>query len=99
MMNSALMKAYLESGSPSGESWSSMSLEELRIRPDIKDAVRRLLHIQPAPMQPKSSGEPMTTLTIRIPVRLKRKLAKISGCKKYSEWVCDKIEKAHGEEN
>ena len=42
---------------------------------------------------PKYPGEPMTTLSVRLPVRLREKLARISGGKA-AEWVCARIEKA-----
>ena len=39
----------------------------------------------------------MTTLTVRLPVRLREKLARISGGKA-AEWVCASIEKARDAE-
>jgi len=40
----------------------------------------------------------MTHLTIRLPVRLKEKLLRVSGGKT-GEWVCDRIEKARERES
>ena len=48
---------------------------------------------RPAHRPPKYPGEPMTTLSVRLPVRMKEKLARISGGKA-AEWVCARIEKA-----
>lgn len=42
----------------------------------------------------KWPGEAMTTLTIRIPVRLRAKVDRISGGAT-AEWVCRRIERAH----
>lgn len=53
---------------------------------------------RPAHRPPKYPGEPMTTLTVRLPVRLREKLARISGGKS-ADWVCDRIEKAREREN
>ena len=39
----------------------------------------------------------MTTLTVRLTVRLREKLSRISGGKA-AEWVCDRIEKARDAE-
>lgn len=39
----------------------------------------------------------MTTLSVRLPVRLREKLARISGGKA-AEWVCSRIEKARDTE-
>ncbi len=39
----------------------------------------------------------MTNLTIRLPVRLKEKLMRLSGGRT-GEWVCDRIEKARESE-
>lgn len=40
----------------------------------------------------------MTNLTIRLPVRLKDKLLRLSGGRT-GEWACDRIEKAREREN
>jgi hypothetical protein len=48
---------------------------------------------RPTHRPPKYPGEEMTHLTIRLPVRLKEKLLRVSGGKT-GEWVCDRIEKA-----
>ena len=40
----------------------------------------------------------MTNLTIRLPVRLKKKLLRVSGGKT-GDWVCDRIERAREREN
>lgn len=40
----------------------------------------------------------MTNLTIRLPVRLKEKLMRLSGGRT-GEWVCDRIERAKAPEN
>lgn len=40
----------------------------------------------------------MTTLSVRLPVRLREKLVRVSGGKS-AEWVCDRIEKAREREN
>lgn len=52
---------------------------------------------RPAHRPPKYPGEPMTTLSVRLPVRLRDKLARISGGKA-AEWVCARIEKARDTE-
>ena len=52
---------------------------------------------RPPHRPPKYPGEPMTTLTVRLPVRLREKLARISGGKA-AEWVCASIEKARDAE-
>ncbi len=52
---------------------------------------------RPAHRPPKYPGEPMTTLTVRLPVRLREKLARIS-VGKSADWVCDRIEKARERE-
>lgn len=48
---------------------------------------------RPAHRPPKYPGEEMTTLSLRLPVRLKEKLARISDGKA-SDWVCQRIERA-----
>ena len=48
---------------------------------------------RPAHRPPKYPGEEMTNLTVRLPVRLKGKLLRVSGGRT-GEWVCDRIEKA-----
>ena len=53
---------------------------------------------RPPHRPPKYPGEPMTTLTVRLPVRLREKLARINGGKS-ADWVCDRIEKAREREN
>jgi len=53
---------------------------------------------RPAHRPPKYPGEPMTTLSVRLPVRLREKLVRVSGGKS-AEWVCDRIEKAREREN
>jgi hypothetical protein len=52
---------------------------------------------RPAHRPPKYPGEPMTTLSVRLPVRLREKLARISG-DRAADWVCDRIEKARERE-
>ena len=53
---------------------------------------------RPAHRPPKYPGEEMTNLTIRLPVRLKDKLLRLSGGRT-GEWVCDRIEKEREREN
>ena len=53
---------------------------------------------RPAHRPPKYPGEEMTHLTIRLPVRLKEKLLRVSGGRT-GEWVCDRIEKARERES
>lgn len=53
---------------------------------------------RPAHRPPKYPGEQMTSLSIRLPVRLREKLARVSGGKA-AEWVCARIEKARDGEN
>ena len=52
---------------------------------------------RPAHRPPKYPGEGMTQLTIRMPVRLKEKLLRVSGGKA-GGWVCARIEKARERE-
>lgn len=52
---------------------------------------------RPAHRPPKYPGEEMTSLTVRLPVRLKGKLLRVSGGRT-GEWVCDRIEKARERE-
>ena len=53
---------------------------------------------RPAHRPPKYPGEPMTTLTVRLPVRLKKKVVRLSNGRT-GNWVCAKIEKAREREN
>jgi hypothetical protein len=53
---------------------------------------------RPAHRPPKYPGEQMTQITIRMPVRLKEKLLRLS-CGRTGEWVCDRLEKARDREN
>jgi len=46
---------------------------------------------RPAHRPPKYPGEPMTTLTVRLPVRLKEKLVRLSDGRT-GDWVCANIE-------
>ncbi len=48
---------------------------------------------RPAHRPAKYPGDPMTTLSVRLPVRLREKLTRISDGKA-AEWVCARIEKA-----
>lgn len=52
---------------------------------------------RPAHRPAKYPGEPMTTLTVRLPVRLKEKVVRLSGGRT-GDWVCAKIEKARENE-
>ena len=52
---------------------------------------------RPAHRPPKYPGEPMTTLTVRLPVRLKEKVVRLSDGRT-GNWVCAKIEKARERE-
>jgi hypothetical protein len=52
---------------------------------------------RPAHRPQKYPGEQMTTLSVRLPVRLREKLARISDGKA-AEWVCARIEKARDTE-
>lgn len=52
---------------------------------------------RPAHRPPKYPGEEMTNLTIRLPVRLKEKLLRVSGGRT-GEWVCAKIERVRENE-
>ena len=53
---------------------------------------------RPAHRPPKYPGEEMTNLTIRLPVRLKEKLLRVSGGRT-GDWVCERIERAKAPEN
>ena len=53
---------------------------------------------RPVHRPPKYPGEPMTTLTVRLPVRLKEKVVRLSDGRT-GNWVCDRIEKAREREN
>ena len=53
---------------------------------------------RPAHRPAKYPGEDMTHLTVRLPVRLKAKLLRLSGGRT-GEWVCDRIEKARERDN
>ena len=53
---------------------------------------------RPAHRPPRYPGEEMTNLTVRLPVRLKEKLLRLSGGRT-GEWVCDRIEKARERES
>lgn len=48
---------------------------------------------RPAHRPPKYPGEPMTTVTVRLPVRLKEKLSRLSGGRSGS-WICSRVEEA-----
>lgn len=52
---------------------------------------------RPAHRPPKYPGEPMTTLTVRLPVRLKEKVVRLSNGST-GDWVCARIEKARENE-
>ena len=52
---------------------------------------------RPPHRPPKYPGEHMTTLTIRLPVRLKEKVVRLSDGRT-GNWVCAKIEKARERE-
>lgn len=52
---------------------------------------------RPAHRPPKYPGEPMTTLTVRLPVRLKEKVVRLSDGRT-GDWVCAKIERARESE-
>jgi hypothetical protein len=52
---------------------------------------------RPAHRPPKYPGEPMSALTVRLPVRLKEKVVRLSNGRT-GEWVCAKIEKARENE-
>lgn len=52
---------------------------------------------RPAHRPPKYPGEEMATLSLRLPVRLREKLARISGGKA-ADWICARIEKARDTE-
>lgn len=47
---------------------------------------------RPAHRPAKYPDEEMTSITIRMPVRLKEKLRRIAGPGRAAEWVCAKIE-------
>ena len=53
---------------------------------------------RPAHRPPKYPGEPMTTLTVRLPVRLKEKVVRLSDGRT-GDWVCERIEKAREREH
>ena len=53
---------------------------------------------RPAHRPPRYPGEEMTNLTVRLPVRLKERLLRLSGGRT-GEWVCDRIEKARERES
>ena len=46
---------------------------------------------------PKYPGEEMTTLTVRLPVRLKEKVVRLSDGRT-GDWVCERIDKARDRE-
>jgi hypothetical protein len=48
---------------------------------------------RPANRPPQYPGESMATLTVRLPVRLKEKVVRISNGRT-GKWVCERIEKA-----
>ena len=48
---------------------------------------------RPAHRPPKYPGEPMATLTVRLPVRLKEKVVRLSKWRT-GDWICERIEKA-----
>jgi hypothetical protein len=52
---------------------------------------------RPAHRPPKYPGEPMSTLTVRLPVRLKEKVVRLSDGRT-GDWVCSRIEKARENE-
>lgn len=52
---------------------------------------------RPAHRPAKYPGEEMTTLTIRLPVRLKEKVVRLSDGRT-GDWVCAKIERARENE-
>ena len=53
---------------------------------------------RPAHRPPRYPGEEMTNLTVRLPVRLKEKLLRVSGGRT-GEWVCDRIDGADDPSN
>ena len=52
---------------------------------------------RPAHRPAKYPGEEMATLSLRLPVRLKEKLARISDGKA-ADWICQRIERARDRE-
>ena len=52
---------------------------------------------RPAHRPAKYPGEEMATLSLRLPSRLKEKLARISDGKS-ADWVCQRIERARDRE-
>lgn len=67
--------------------------ERARLEAGVSGKAKR-----PAHRPPKYPGEPMTTLSVRLPVRLREKLARLSGGKA-AEWVCARIAKARDTES